>query len=125
MARNLFDQIDFALAINAPRRNGHIPAVWRLTQREAEAFENAAHVRVGHFRAEQPLDLAFPQAHRRRLRAGRIAIHEGAARLARADLLQERAGPLHRRDWQPRIRAPLEAYARLGLQPELLAGPPH
>ena len=56
MPGHLFDEIDLARHVDAPRRNGHLPARFRVAQGEAECLEDSSDVAIGNRDAEKSGD---------------------------------------------------------------------
>jgi hypothetical protein len=125
MSRHFLEEIRLAVHVDATGRDGHVPALVGIAQRESEAVENAPDVAIGDGQSEKRGDAAAPQPDGSWFDARRIAVGQRPRRSPRTDGHEQGAGTLHGGDRQPRVGAALESHARFGLQSKRLARPPH
>ena len=79
MARDLFDEIDLAGHVDAPRRDGHLPPGFGVAKRKAQRFQHSAHLGIWNRHPEQAADARLAEPQHDRLDPDGVAIDHGAA----------------------------------------------
>ena len=90
MARDFFDEVDFAQHVDAKRRRRDVPPGVVLRIWKPESLEDALDVGVWNLEAEHPLDARTAQLDLSRRDRRGIFVDGAAARGSRANLLEER-----------------------------------